>query len=85
MQHGPSWEANRFEASQEIPRTLRDPKVHYLIYKCPPPVPNLSQLDPVHTPTSHCLQIHLPEPYFGQNQIAGPEWSDCRLSRCDTM
>ena len=53
------WEANRFSASQEIPRTLGNPKVHYCIHKWPPPDPNLSQLDPAHTPKVYFLKIHL--------------------------
>jgi hypothetical protein len=58
IQHSLSWEANRFAASQELPRILCNPKAYYRIQKCPKPVSILSQLDPVHTPTSNFLKIH---------------------------
>ena len=54
----PSWEANWFAASQEIPRILRNPQVHYRTHKRPPTVSILGQTNPVHIPTSHLLQIH---------------------------
>jgi hypothetical protein len=58
MEQSPSWEANRFAASQEIPRVLLNPKVHYSTHNCLPPVPIQSQSNPLHTPTSHFLKIH---------------------------
>jgi hypothetical protein len=59
MQQSPSWEANLFSDSQEIPRILWNPNVHYHISKCPPPVHILSHLDSVYTPTSYFLKIYL--------------------------
>jgi len=58
MEQSPS-EPNWFSASQEIPHIIKNPKVHYCIHMCLPPVPILSQLDLAHAPTPHFLKIHL--------------------------
>ena len=73
MVQSPSWEANWFAASQEIPRISRNPKVHYHTHKRPPPVPILGQPNPVHIPTSHFLEIH--PNIIKPSTPRSPQWS----------
>ena len=73
MVQSPSWEANWFAASQEIPRISRKPKVHYRTHKRPPPVSILSQPNPVHIPTSHLLETH--RNVIHPSTPRSPQWS----------
>jgi len=73
MVQSPSCEANWFAASQEIPRISRNPKVHYRTHKRPPPVPILGEPNPVHTPTSHLLEIH--PNIIHPSTPRSPQWS----------
>ena len=68
-----SWEANRFAASQEIPRISRNPKVHYRTHKRPPPVSIQGQPNPVHIPTSHLLEIY--PNIIHPSTPRSPQWS----------
>ena len=73
MVQSPSWEANWFAASQKIPRISRNPKVHYCTHKRPPPVPILSQPNPIHVPTFHLLEIH--PNIIHPSTPRSPQWS----------
>ena len=69
----PSWEANWFADSQEIPRISRNPKVHYRTHNRPPPVSILGQPNPVRIPTSHLLEIH--PNIIHPSKPWSPQWS----------
>jgi len=73
MVQNPSWEANWSAASQETPRILRNPKVHYRTHKRPPPVSILGQPNPVHIPTSHFLEIR--SNIIRPSTPRSPQWS----------
>jgi len=72
MVQSPSWEANWFAASQEIPLISRNPNVHYHTHKRPLPVPILGQPNPVHIPTSHLLEFHS---NIHPSTPRSPQWS----------
>jgi hypothetical protein len=57
MEQTPSLETNRFEAGQEIPRNLWNPKVHYRVHKYPHTLYILSQLNLVLIPISNFLKM----------------------------
>jgi hypothetical protein len=60
MELSPSSEATNCTATQEIPRTLWDPKVLYHVHKSSPLVPILGQIDLVHTTPSYLRYILIP-------------------------
>ena len=73
MVQSTSWEANRFAASQEIPRISRNPKVHYRTHKRPPPISILGSPNPVHIPASYLLEIH--PNIIHPSTPRSPQWS----------
>ena len=72
MVQSPSYEANWFAVSQEVPCISRNPKVHSRTHKRPPPVSILGRPNPVHIHTSHLLEIHS---NIHPSTPRSPQWS----------
>jgi hypothetical protein len=75
MDQSPAWEANSYSADQEIPRRLRNPKIHYRVHKSPhqPTVPILSQMHPL-----HIFPLYFPKIHFNiilPSMPTSSEWS----------
>jgi hypothetical protein len=54
----PSRGAANCAPTQELPGILRNPKVHYRVYKIPPLVPIPSQINPIYTIQSYLSKIN---------------------------
>jgi len=71
MEQSPS-EANSHLCNQEIPHLLQNPKFHNRVHKGPPLVPILSQMNPLHAPTSY-PKIHFN--IISPSTLSSSRWS----------
>jgi hypothetical protein len=56
----------------------QNPKVHHRIHNSPPPVPVLSQLDPIYTPLANLPKIHSDPIYALVNEPGNSQSSAVR-------
>jgi hypothetical protein len=59
MELSPSWEAASCSTTQNFPKTLWNPKVHYRVHKRPLLLPMLSNMNQVHITSSYFSKVHV--------------------------
>jgi len=79
MEQRPSWEANRFSATQEIPHILWNLRVHYRNDKRPPPVSVLSQINPILCKLQSYLASNFVATVWRLMNLNGSESKETRL------
>jgi hypothetical protein len=78
MELSPSWEAANCAATRELSSILWNPEVHHRVHISPPPVPILSQIDPIPTIPSYLFKIHFnivhPSTSWSSQCLFIPHW-----------
>jgi hypothetical protein len=75
MEMGPSWETALPSLIQKFPNIWWNPNVHHHVYKSPPLVPVLSQINSGHKTPSHCNGFD--QRVAGQQLCKhGPTWNN---------
>jgi hypothetical protein len=70
MEQRHSWEANSSSASVEISRILWNMKIHERVYKSPPLVFIVSQINPVQAILSYLFKIHFITPLPSTSRLS---------------
>jgi hypothetical protein len=82
MELSPSWEAANCAAAWELPSILWNPEVHHRVHISSPPVPILSQIDPILTIPSYLRSISILSTHLRLGLPSGLFWLSHQYPIC---